>query len=261
MRPSTFIFAFTLISAAMVSACSSGSSSSSSLASRSVAREAPAANAAKSAPAETEEFVPAAVRLEFFEGFQGGDEAKLEHVQKVCERTLARDPHHPEALVWHGFLLLVRSGQSLRRGDRDQGLLLRSRALRELDEGAALKPNGISARAPHGVAMFTLALDLPVPQAREFLEKGVDDYETVLRLHGDRFESLSPHARAELLFGLADGWAKLGDSTRAHSYYARLSREEPKTDLGERSLAWLAGRRDLGPRPSCTSTCHVAGRD
>ena len=47
------------------------------------------------------------VRADFFAG-AAGDEARLARAMELCERTLADNPKHPEAMVWHGAGLLVR---------------------------------------------------------------------------------------------------------------------------------------------------------
>ncbi|HEY6039648.1 MAG TPA: hypothetical protein VIV58_35450, partial [Kofleriaceae bacterium] len=52
------------------------------------------------APAKPERF-EFKVRQDFFDGMRG-DAAALDRAQKVCEDTLAKNPNHAEALVWHG---------------------------------------------------------------------------------------------------------------------------------------------------------------
>ena len=41
------------------------------------------------------------VRADFFDGLRG-DTAALDRAIKLCEDTLAREPDHAEAMVWHG---------------------------------------------------------------------------------------------------------------------------------------------------------------
>jgi len=247
-RSSALLFVVAVVSTVLGSACS---------ASTSPARPAPETSAAQpAAPTADADFDPPSVRLAFFKGVRG-DDAELERAEKACERTLARDPHYPEALVWHGAVLLVHASRSLQQGDNEHGSSLRSQGLRELDEGLGRKPNDVKTRAPHGVAMFSLAAEVPPAQARGLLAKGIDDYETAVRLHGDQFASLSFHSRTELLFGLADGWTKLGDEARARPYFVRLAREERDSEFGERANAWLDGKRNLGPRPACAKSCHM----
>ena len=49
------------------------------------------------------------VRQDFFAGFNGNREA-LERGMKITEDTLAKDPNHAEARVWHGSGILYLAG-------------------------------------------------------------------------------------------------------------------------------------------------------
>src|SRR5215467_9769056 len=56
------------------------------------------------------------VRADFFSGF-AGDRDAFNRAMKVCDETLAKNPKHAEALVWHGSGLLFISGDDFRKGD------------------------------------------------------------------------------------------------------------------------------------------------
>src|SRR5881628_1869485 len=60
------------------------------------------------------------VRQDFFAGFNGNREA-LERGMKITEDTLAKDPNHAEARVWHGSGILYLSGQAFQKGDQQNG--------------------------------------------------------------------------------------------------------------------------------------------
>lgn len=72
------------------------------------------------APAQAQEdgaaFDYNTVRADMFAGF-AGDAARFAKAMEACERTLARQPKHPEALVWHGSGLFFQAGQAFQRGD------------------------------------------------------------------------------------------------------------------------------------------------
>ncbi len=68
------------------------------------------------------------VRGDFFAGI-AGDDRRLARAIALCEDTLAKDPAHAEALVWHGAGLLVRAGQAFRNGDSSVGAPLFERAI------------------------------------------------------------------------------------------------------------------------------------
>src|SRR5439155_20496427 len=89
------------------------------------------------------------VRADFFAGV-AGDEARLQKAIDVCERTLADNPKHPEALVWHGAAALVQSGRAFQGGDMSAGGQLWERGLREMNEALALAPDNVGVLIPRG---------------------------------------------------------------------------------------------------------------
>jgi hypothetical protein len=70
---------------------------------------APAAEAAPRAPAapRVHDGFEFKVRGDFFDGLRG-DTAALDRAIKLCEDTLASEPDHVEAMVWHGAAVLGR---------------------------------------------------------------------------------------------------------------------------------------------------------
>jgi hypothetical protein len=65
---------------------------------------------------------------------------------------------------------------------------------------------------------------------------------------------LSTHAREELLFGLADVEAHLGDDGKARALFERLVRDVPDSQLLPYARTWLSGGKP-DARPACTG-CH-----
>src|SRR5437867_9616380 len=76
------------------------------------------------------------VRQDFFAGFNGNREA-LERGMKITEDTLAKDPNHAEARVWHGSGILYLSGQAFQKGDQQNGMKLWRQGLDEMGAGGA----------------------------------------------------------------------------------------------------------------------------
>jgi tetratricopeptide (TPR) repeat protein len=58
--------------------------------------------------------------------------------------------------------------------------------------------------------------------AKPLLEKAVGDYEHALAVQEPTFAGLGDHAKGELLFGLAEGYGRLGDAAKARQYFDRL---------------------------------------
>ncbi|HKS41931.1 MAG TPA: hypothetical protein VJX74_15050, partial [Blastocatellia bacterium] len=90
------------------------------------------ANANPAAQQKTEKRFDYLVRSDFFAGL-AGDDAALDRAMKVCEETLAKNPKHAEAMVWHGGGLLFTSSKYFQKGDFQKGMELWNRGVREMD--------------------------------------------------------------------------------------------------------------------------------
>ncbi|MGH9936135.1 MAG: hypothetical protein ACREAM_07815, partial [Blastocatellia bacterium] len=165
------------------------------------------------------------VRDDMFAGLRG-DKAAFARAMKMCEDQLARNPKHPEALVWHGSGLLFQAGEHFNRKETAQGLAKWTQGLREMDEAVALKPEAVGTRVARGATLIPVSDFVPdANEKKQLLERGVSDYEKTLALQTAYFAQLSTHARAELLFGLAAGYAKLGNAEKARHYFERLRQD------------------------------------
>ena len=179
------------------------------------------------------------VRADFFAGV-AGDEAHLATVIEICERTLADHPGHAEALVWHGAALLVRAGQAFQKGDAGTGGPLFQRALTEMGDAVAMAPDNPGVLIPRAAVLLEATRGMPPATARPLVESAVKNYERVLEIQAPTFGTLGDHARGELLFGLADGWARLGDQERARQYFARVIADAPTSGQTPRAREWMA---------------------
>jgi tetratricopeptide (TPR) repeat protein len=178
------------------------------------------------------------VRADMFAGL-AGDAARFAKAMEACEQTLARDPKHPEALVWHGSGLFFQAGQALRQGDMAKGGPLWERGLAEMHAAVALAPDSLAVIIPRGAVLLQAARFVPPAMAKPLLETGVADYERVLDLQKAYFTTLGDHPKGELLFGLADGYARLGDTVKARAYFERLVADAPTSGQTPRGRAWL----------------------
>lgn len=178
------------------------------------------------------------VREDFFAGF-AGDEARLTKAMELCETALAADPQNAEALVWHGSGLLFRSGQAFRRGDLPRGSELWDTGLKEMDGAVALAPNRVGVLIPRSAALLAATRSLPPEQARPLLESALKDYEHVLVLQESIFGKLGDHPKGELLFGLAEGYHRLGNDEKARMYFERLIKDAPGSGHTENARTWM----------------------
>jgi hypothetical protein len=196
------------------------------------------------------------VRNDFFAGF-GGDAAALDRGMKACEQILAQNPKHAEALVWHGGGLFYTSGQMFRKGDPNKGMELYARGLKEMDDAVALAPVNVGVLIPRGATLLTASRAMPPgDQATELLKQGLMDYEKVYGLQSSYFDTLSGHARGELLFGLAEGFLRAGNETKGREYFEKLLAAGPSVGHYAEAKAWLETGKLDRKRAACTG-CHV----
>jgi tetratricopeptide (TPR) repeat protein len=179
------------------------------------------------------------VREDFFAGLRG-DDARLARVIGVCEEALALNPNHAEARVWHGAVLLVRASQALQKGDVSTGGPLFDRGIKEMNEAVALTPDNPGVLIPRGAVLLEATRNMSPDIARPLLQSAVQNYERALEVQAPTFAALGDHAKGELLFGLADGWSRLGDGDKARRYVERVIADAPTSGRTANARAWIA---------------------
>jgi hypothetical protein len=192
-----------------------------------------------------------AVRADFFAGFQG-DAARFERAMARCNQELATNPDHAEALVWRGGGFMFLAGESFQRGDVQKGMELWQRGLGDMNRAVSLAPDNVGVRIPRGATLFEASRRAPPAQGAPLLTLALSDYEHALQLQekAGYFATLSSHAKGELLFGLADGWARAGDQHKARLYFTRLTKEAADSGRTTYASAWLDGKP-----PASAGTC------
>ena len=195
------------------------------------------------------------VRADFFAGV-AGDQARLDKAIELCERALETNPKHPEALVWHGAGLLVRAGQAFQKGDMAAGGPLFERGLQEMAGAVALAPDNPGVLIPRAAVLLEATRQMPPDMATPLLQSAVQNYEHVLEIQMPVFATLGDHAKGELLFGLAEGWNRLGDQDKARHYFARLIDDAPTSGQAPKAREWIAtGALPKSSGASCVG-CH-----
>jgi tetratricopeptide (TPR) repeat protein len=181
------------------------------------------------------------VRADFFAGF-AGDEARLKRAMETCERTLAEDPAHAEAMVWHGSGLFIQAGAAFRQGDTARGLEMFSRAIKEMDDAVALAPDNVAVRIPRGAVLLNGSRFMPPDQATPLIQKAIGDYEKTLAVQtaNGTFATLGDHPKGELLFGLAEGYSRLGQPDKARLYFEQLLKDAGGSGHVPHAQAFLA---------------------
>ena len=211
------------------------------------------APAATPAPAPAPRF-DELVRQDFFDGMRG-DPAAFARAMKLCEDTLAKNPQHAEAMVWHGAGVLVRSGQAFRAGDATTGMQEYQAGLAEMGHAVEIAPDDVGVRIPRGAALLAMAPFVPEPEKSRILHLALGDYEATLALQQAYFGKLTLHSREQLLYGLTDGYALLGDQDKARHYYERMQKDAAGSELLARAKTRAEGGAVAGPTPC--QQCHA----
>lgn len=197
------------------------------------------------------------IRADFFAGF-GGDAARLARGMDVCEKTLADNPKHAEALVWHGSGLTFQAGMAFQKGDMKTGGELWGRGMAEMDAAVALEPENVAVLIPRGALLLQASMNMPGEMGRPLVEKAVGDYEKTLALQtaSGAFGTLGDHPKGELLFGLAEGFSRLGQADKARMYFDRLLKDAAASGHAPQAKEWLAtGTLPKGTALGCVG-CH-----
>jgi tetratricopeptide (TPR) repeat protein len=195
------------------------------------------------------------VRTDFFAGF-AGDEARLRRGMDACEQILATNPRHAEALVWHGSGLLFQAGAAFASGNTQRGSELVGKGLEEMNRAAALEPDNVGVLIPQAAVLLVATRNMPADAARPLIEQAVGNYEKVLTIQAPYFSTLGDHPKGELLFGLAEGYSRLGKPDLARRNFERLIKDAPQSGQAPRARMWL----DTGSIPKSEGVgcvgCH-----
>jgi tetratricopeptide (TPR) repeat protein len=196
------------------------------------------------------------VRSDFFAGFSGNG-AALDRAMKICDQVLENNPKHAEALVWHGGGLFFLAGQSFQKGDFTKGMELNMRGLKEMEDAVALEPDNVGVLIPRGATLLTGTRFMP-PGAnnQKLLAQGLADYEKVYAIQKSYFNTLGGHSQGELLFGLAEGYARAGNEPKAREYFEKLAAVGASSGHEAEAKTWIETGKLDSKRATCTG-CHV----
>jgi tetratricopeptide (TPR) repeat protein len=200
------------------------------------------------------------LRPKDFQSGLSGNSEEFETLMRTIEEALASNPKNAKAKVTHGIGLFRRSGDAAQKGDHETAEKLYQAAINEMDQAVQLAPDDAAVRVPRGSILITASRFMPPQMSRPLLESGLSDYERVLKVQeqDETFSKRSPHQRGELLTGLGDGWARMGNNDKARSYFERIVAELGGTIYERRAHAWLENKPEAkSPTFFACSGCHV----
>jgi hypothetical protein len=197
------------------------------------------------------------VRNYFFAGL-AGDAASLQKGMKICEDILASDPKQPEALVWHGMGLVSQAGTALQQSDHENGAALWQRGMTEMDQAEQLAPNDLGVRIVRGAVLLMASQYVPEENAHPLIEKGLSDYEKAYVVQGPDLSRFGTHKSGELMLGMADAYARLGQRDQAQVWFERIQKDLPDTPYAKSAKKWIETKR-LAPDEAACLGCHANG--
>jgi tetratricopeptide (TPR) repeat protein len=193
-----------------------------------------------------------------FAGLAGNMEA-LARAMAACERILAEDPNHAEALVWHGSGTVFLSGRAFQEGDAPRGMTLFQKGVDEMARAVELQPTNIGVRIPRGATLREATRNLPPAMAAPLLEVARTDFQAAFDLRKETIERIPrPHRLGELLQALGDIYSRQGKTDEAAGFYRLIVAHLPGTDYAVRADEWMQTRQPLPAARTRCIGCHAA---
>jgi hypothetical protein len=101
---------------------------------------------------------------------------------------------------------------------------------------------------------------LPGEAARPLIEKGLTDYEKAYSVQGPDLSRLGTHKSGELMIGMADAYARLGQQDQAQQWFERIQKDLPGTPYAKSAAIWLE-TKTLAPRQAGCLSCHTGAAE
>ncbi|HEY1242557.1 MAG TPA: hypothetical protein VGF16_18475 [Bryobacteraceae bacterium] len=189
-----------------------------------------------------------AVQRGVFAGLMG-DKAALQRAMEACEKALADNPNHAQALVWHGIGTVGASG-----GD----FAIAQKGIAEMDRAAMLAPEDLSTRIPRGATLMAFGRQMPdSPLAQAMLEKARSDFQLAFDKQRDHLDQLGTHPLGELLQGLGDVYSRQGKPEEAQKFYELIQSKLKNTEYSRRAAQWKETRQPLPVAQTACIGCHI----
>jgi len=195
---------------------------------------------------------------DIFTGFGGNLEA-LKRGMDACEKLLAENPSHAEALAWHGAATLAQSSVGLSPDlDFQRRVELFKRGTGEMDRAVSLEPDNILVRTARGSILQLLTPGMPkFPNLPGLIDNARLDYQRLFDLQKDRLDRLGTHPLGELLQGLGDLYSRQGKSEEAGKYYGMIQSMLRNTEYAKRAAQWMETKQPLPTAQTMCVGCHT----
>jgi pentatricopeptide repeat protein len=88
------------------------------------------------------------------------------------------------------------------------------------------------------------------------IEKGLSDYQKAYSVQGPDLSHLGVHKSGELMIGMADAYARLGQPDKAREWFERIQKDLPGTPYANSAATWLETKTLTVRQAGCLS-CHT----
>jgi tetratricopeptide (TPR) repeat protein len=195
------------------------------------------------------------IRIEFFAGFKGNTES-MDRAMKAAELLMAANPNgSAEAMAWHGGALMMRAGLKFEAGDAAAGADLWARGLAEMNKAGMLEPDNPAILVPRASIWMVATRTAPPAVGAQLLGRAVSDYERVFEMRKPVFDGEGIHKKSELLFGLADGYMRMGNQEKARFYFEKTAALGPAGGHFDQATKYLKGEKYTIQGVGCVG-CH-----
>jgi hypothetical protein len=92
-----------------------------------------------------------------------------------------------------------------------------------------MEPDNPAVLIPRAAGRCTASRTAPSLMAAPVLRQAVADYEREYDLQRGYYDRLNMHMRSQLPFGLADGYARTGDTTKARDFFEKIDALGPES--------------------------------
>jgi hypothetical protein len=128
--------------------------------------------------------------------------------------------------------------------------------MEEMDQAAELAPNDLGVRIVRGAVLLMASHYVAEDRALPLVQKGLSDYEKAYSVQGPNLGRLGTHKSGELMIGMADAYARLGQQEKAQQWFERIQKELPGTPYAKSAAKWIETGK-LTPEESACLSCHT----
>lgn len=179
------------------------------------------------------------VLADFVKAAQGDAQAR-QRLMATCDRAIEADAQHAEAIAWRGAARMFQASEASSSGDFRAAMNHTNASLADLNKARKLEPENPGVRMVAANMLLSLAKYHPIENmAKGYAKQGIEDASVALSKLYDNWGNQPAEVKGELMLGVADAYAKLGEATKARDWFNRVIGAVPGTAWAEQAQAWI----------------------